>query len=72
MVSIRLQTAKIHSDCYGTGYFGVNTTLIANKKLTTSHSFPEALVFDEQPFCQPNAIFASWRPIAEKLFYSSN
>jgi hypothetical protein len=72
MVSIGLQTAKIRSDCDGTGYFRMNTTLIANKKLTTCHSFPEILVFDKRPFCRPNAIVAGWRPVAEKLFYSSN
>jgi hypothetical protein len=54
------------------GLFQVNTTLIANKKLTTSHSFPERPVFDKRPFSLPNAIFAGWRSIAEKSFYSSN
>jgi len=67
-----LQTAKIHSDCYARGFFRLNTTLIANKKLTTSHSFPEELVFDERLFFLSNAIFAGWRTIAEKWFYSSN
>jgi len=50
----------------------MNTTLIANKKLTTFQSFPERLIFDERPFSLPNAIFAGRRPIAEKSFYSSN
>jgi hypothetical protein len=66
-----LQTAKIRSDCYAPA-FSMNTTLIANKKLTTFHSFPDGSVFDKRPFSLPNAIFAVWRSIAEKSFYSSN
>jgi hypothetical protein len=66
-----LQTAKIRSECYARA-FSINTALIANKKLTTFHSFPDGVVFDKRRFSLTNAIFAVWRSIAEKSFYSSN
>jgi hypothetical protein len=46
--------------------------LIVKKMLTVFDSFPDTSIFDKRPFCRPNAIFARWRPVAEKPLYSSN